>query len=91
MKEKNLEIFLRLKNKLTPEEIHKYNFETIIHRLKKKLVLAYLMAGNKNFALKNSNSNPQRFLILVVPSKIWKFILGFVRRMKHRSLLQKVN
>jgi len=91
MKEKNLEIFLNLKNKLTPDEIHRYNFEAIIHRLKKKLVLAYLMVENKTFALKNSESSFQRFLILAVPSKIWKFILGFVRRMKHRSLLQKVN
>lgn len=91
MKEKNLEIFLKLKNRLTAEEILKYNFDTIIQRLRDKLVLVYLIVGDKTSALKNSNFGLKKFFIWILPSKIWKFTLGFVRRIKHRSLLQKIN
>ncbi|MEK7138450.1 MAG: glycosyltransferase [Patescibacteria group bacterium] len=91
MKEKNLEIFLNLKDQLTPAEAEKYHFPSIIKNLKTKLALAYLMVGNKTLALKNTPSNFQRLFISLLPSKIWKIILGFVRRVKHRSLLQKVN
>jgi len=91
MKEKNLEIFLNLKDQLTPIEAEKYHFPSLIKNLKNKLILAYLMVGDKNLALKNTPSNFQRLFIHLLPSKIWKIILGFVRMIKHRSLLQKIN
>lgn len=89
MKEKNLEIFTKIKNQLTPNEVGKYKFEKILKKLRNKLALSYLMVGAKKRALQSS---PSAFLVLIIkitPLKMLKSTLGIIREIKHRSLLKK--
>lgn len=92
MKEKNLFLFLRLGEKLTPAEQEKYDFQNILARLRAKLVFAYLVVGNKKAALERAGtfSKFSRFLVRVVPAPIWQAVLTSLRALKHRLLLKKL-
>ena len=91
MKERNLFLFTRLGRTLTSEEYARYRFSDILKRLAKKTAFAYLMAGDKRTALQRTGSFPFfKFLIALLPAPIWKSVLGFARRLKHRLLLRRM-
>ncbi len=92
MKEKNLQIFERLGGELSREEWTAYDFSSILRNLKLKTAVAYLMVGDKRNALRFGDVMPiwLRILFIALPSGFWKWILGLVRRIKHRRLLERV-
>ncbi len=92
MKEKNLELFTRFGEELSPEEKDRYRFEAIILNLKMKTALAYLMVGNKDQALAIAQDVfwGLRLIIYLLPASMWRFMLGSLRRLKHRLLLRKI-
>ncbi len=92
MKEKNLFIFFRIGGKLSKEEWRKYDFSSILKKLRLKTTFAYLMVGDKKSALRWAEglSPYWRFVIAALPEVVWKFVLGLTRRLKHRLLLKKM-
>lgn len=89
MKEKNLEIFLNLKKKMSSEELIKYNFYTTLNNLRKKLSLSYLMIGEKKKALEKYPSFILKLIITIFPDNFLRLTLIVIRKLKHRSLLKK--
>ncbi len=92
MKEKNLLIFERLGGKLSQEERDRYNFSRILKRLRLKAGIAYLMVGDKQQALRFADSMPlgTKTTVNALPASFWKLFWGLVRRIKHRSLLKRI-
>lgn len=92
MKEKNLFIFERLGKKLSEKEKERYGFEKILGLLRIKLVFAYLMVGNKTAAIKQAGNLGWFWtaLVLILPATVWKYLLGFLRPIKHRLLLKRI-
>ncbi len=92
MKEKNLFLFSRLGEKLTPAERERYDFQNILARLRMKLVFAYLAVGKKEVALEKAESFSgfSRAVIHLLPAGMWRMVLGSARALKHRLLLKKL-
>lgn len=92
MKEKNLWLFSRFGQRLSKEEQKRYKFGDVLRLLRFKAVFAHLLVGQKNVALLRAKELPfpWRVLIYILPGVVWKFILVFARRVKHRLLLKKI-
>ena len=92
MKEKNLLIFERLGEKLSEKEREQYGFENILKLLRIKLVFAYLMVGNKTAAVEQTKNlgGFWRIFVLILPEAAWKSLLGVLRLIKHRLLLERI-
>jgi len=67
-----------------------YGFDTIMKRLRMKLVVAYLMVGDAKTAYEKAGEFWWRFAIRLLPGGIWKSLLAGVRMLKHRLLLKKL-
>lgn len=92
MKEKNLELFTRLGETLSEEERQRYRFDAVLVKLRRKLVLAYLMVGDKVAAEKAARALSIGWLLLIaaLPASVWRFLLSQVRTIKHRLLLKRI-
>lgn len=92
MKERNLEFFSRLGEKLTPGELKRFRFQDILRRLQLKIVFAYLLNGRKHEALQKTEHLAfyWRWIVSSLSARSWKWVLGRARNFKHRFLLKKV-
>lgn len=92
MKEKNFFVFSRIGEKLSKEEWRKYDFSYVLKKLRLKTTLAYLMVGDKKSALHWAADLPLRWRLVIaaLPASVWKLVLGFARRLKHRLLLKRI-
>ena len=72
------------KNSLDLEDI--YSEKEIMYVLYE----TYKAMGNKDKALRVASGSIFRFVIRVVPAKIWEIFLSRLRGLKHRSLLKKI-
>lgn len=92
MKERNLEIFTRVGDRLSAAEWQAYGFSRILKKLKLKTAVAYLMVGDRQNAVRFAEAMPfgvQTF-IRIVPTGWWRWFLGTVRKIRHRMLLKKI-
>ncbi len=91
MKERNLEFFSRLGEKLTPAEWEKFHFTDILRRLQIKVVFAYLLNGRKHEALQKAEHLAVywRWIASSLSAGSWKWLLARTRSFKHHFLLKK--
>lgn len=89
MKVKNLELFTRLGEGLSPAERRQYRFGAILETLRRKAAFAYLLVGDKHEALRYINRfSLLWWAIVCIPAALWRSALPLVRRVKHRLLLE---
>ncbi|MCR4328854.1 MAG: glycosyltransferase [Patescibacteria group bacterium] len=91
MKEKNLDIFVRIGERLSEDERRRYRFNTILSAIKKKVVFAYLMTGDKKTALRRAKELTPSWwwLVRCAPRRSTALCMGIFRKFKHRTLLKK--
>ena len=93
MKARDVEIFEKLAEKMTPEEREKYHMATHIQRLRWKLGVAYLSGGKKDEALREFKENKSSLSIVItylLPISVLKFLVRVLWKRKQRGLLKPV-
>jgi glycosyltransferase involved in cell wall biosynthesis len=90
MKKQNIGIFTELGKSLSEEEKKKYQFSDIMQSLHMKAMVADLLVGQKQEAVGYTNSFTKRFIIRIVPAFVWQWTLTVMRKLRHASLLEKI-